>query len=127
MVGELIRRLLADEPCTELHFCQSSWDAIKMAKEIRPTIILQDLVMPDVNGLTMLRRYRITPETKDTPVIILTPKKIRYSFRMSLKPARMIISSKCPPVTIWWPASENMPDSARCRHWTSIQNSSLNS
>lgn len=74
MVGELVRRLLANEPAIELHFCQSAWNAIKMAMEIKPTIILQDLVMPDVNGLTMLRRYRATPETKDTPVIVLSSK-----------------------------------------------------
>ncbi|HSY17165.1 MAG TPA: response regulator [Candidatus Acidoferrales bacterium] len=75
MTGELIRRLLVNEPCIELHYCQSAWDAIKKAKEIRPTVILQDLVMPDINGLTMVRRYRETPETKDTPVIILTTKE----------------------------------------------------
>ncbi len=75
MIGELVRRLLINEPCIELHYCQSAWDAIKIAQEIRPTIILQDLVMPDVNGLTMVRRYRATPETKDTPIIIFSVKE----------------------------------------------------
>jgi len=32
MIGELIRRLLATEPCIELHYCQSAWEAVKMAK-----------------------------------------------------------------------------------------------
>lgn len=75
MVGEAIRRLLAHEPKIDFHFCSQPGDAIKVASQIRPTVILQDLVMPNVNGLELVRRFRANSETKDTPIIVLSTKE----------------------------------------------------
>jgi len=49
--------------------------AISKAVEIEPTIILQDLVMPDVDGLTLVKFYRSHPKLKDIPVIVLSSKE----------------------------------------------------
>jgi two-component system, chemotaxis family, response regulator WspR len=35
-------------------------------------VILQDLIMPDVDGLTLVSRYRAAPTTKDIPIIVLS-------------------------------------------------------
>lgn len=72
MVGEAIRRMLEDETDIEFHYCQLPTEAIPTANKIHPTVILQDLVMPDVDGYTLLRFYRANPATSNVPVIVLS-------------------------------------------------------
>lgn len=75
MVAEGIRRMLADEQDMVFHYCDSPKDAIRTAGEIDATIILQDLVMPDVDGMTLVRFYRNNPDTRNIPVIVLSSKE----------------------------------------------------
>ena len=57
-VGEAVRRLIADEPDLTFHFEPSARAAVDLARRLQPTVILQDLVMPHVEGLELVRRYR---------------------------------------------------------------------
>ncbi|RZI76442.1 MAG: diguanylate cyclase [Pseudomonas sp.] len=75
MVGEAVRRSVCQEPGVEFHFCSNPLEAIAAAKRVRPTVILQDLVMPDVNGLDLVRQYRADPATKAIPIIVLSTKE----------------------------------------------------
>ncbi|HOV89512.1 MAG TPA: SpoIIE family protein phosphatase [Syntrophorhabdaceae bacterium] len=75
MVGETVRRMLLDEEDISFYFCQDPKTAIKMAAELSPTVILQDLVMPDVDGLTLVKFYRVHPKLKDVPLIVLSSKE----------------------------------------------------
>jgi sigma-B regulation protein RsbU (phosphoserine phosphatase) len=40
-----------------------------------PTVILQDLVMPEVDGLALVRFFRVHPKLKDIPLIVLSSKE----------------------------------------------------
>jgi len=40
--------------------------------EFEPDVLLLDLMMPDIDGLEILRRLRANPETRHTAVIIIT-------------------------------------------------------
>ncbi|MBE9503886.1 MAG: diguanylate cyclase [Proteobacteria bacterium] len=75
IVSEAIRRMLVDDKDIEFHYCQESSKAVQTANEIQPSIILQDLVMPDVDGYTLLKFYRANPATSATPVIVLSTKE----------------------------------------------------
>ncbi|HQE80231.1 MAG TPA: SpoIIE family protein phosphatase [Syntrophorhabdaceae bacterium] len=75
MVGETVRRMLAGEDDISFFFCQDPTAAIKMATEVSPTVILQDLVMPEVDGLTLVKFYRVHPKLKDVPLIVLSSKE----------------------------------------------------
>ncbi|MBP0019562.1 MAG: response regulator [Cyanobacteria bacterium SBLK] len=72
IVAESIRRLLASEPDIELHYCNSAERAIPTALDIEPTVILQDLVMPEVDGLMMVKFFRANPCTHSIPIIVLS-------------------------------------------------------
>jgi len=74
MIAEVIRRALADEDI-EFHYCQDPTRALEMAEELRPTLILQDLVMPELDGLTMVKYYRANPVTRRVPIIVLSTKE----------------------------------------------------
>jgi len=72
MIGEALRRSLADEPNIVFHFCSEPGAAIATAERMAPTVILQDLVMPGIEGLTLVREYRALEATRHTPIIVLS-------------------------------------------------------
>jgi signal transduction histidine kinase/HPt (histidine-containing phosphotransfer) domain-containing protein len=72
MVCEAVRRALANQSDIDFHYCAEAKDAIPLANQIRPTVILQDLVMPGIDGLTLVSQLRENPATKDTPIIVLS-------------------------------------------------------
>ncbi len=43
-----------------------------LAIKHRPTLIITDLMMPEVDGLELTRRLRADPRTKHTPIVMLT-------------------------------------------------------
>lgn len=73
MVAEGIRRMLVDEDM-EFHYCNDPKAAIQTAIDIGATTILQDLVMPNVDGITLVRFYHNHPATRKIPVIVLSSK-----------------------------------------------------
>lgn len=75
IVGEAVRRMLATEKDIDFFYCQDATQAIKIANEIHPTVILQDLVMPEIEGLTLVKYFRANPGTRDVPLIVLSGKE----------------------------------------------------
>jgi two-component system, chemotaxis family, response regulator WspR len=75
IVAEALRLMLANQPDIELHVCSNAAAALPKARALRPTVILQDLVMPDVDGFTLVRFFRADPETSATPIIVLSSKE----------------------------------------------------
>lgn len=75
IVGHAVRQMLAPEADIQFHFCQDPTKAIEMANEFQPTVILQDLVMPDIDGLTLLKFFRANASTRETPMIVLSSKE----------------------------------------------------
>jgi sigma-B regulation protein RsbU (phosphoserine phosphatase) len=75
MVGETVRRMLAPEADIVFQFCQDPTKALPLAAEWSPTVILQDLVMPEVDGLALVRFFRAHPKLKDIPLIVLSSKE----------------------------------------------------
>lgn len=50
-------------------------DGIKgfaLAKQEAPSLVILDVMMPDVDGFTVAKRIRQNEETKDTPILMLT-------------------------------------------------------
>lgn len=74
MVAEGIRRMLADEADIDFHYCADPREAIQSAINLKATIILQDLVMPEIDGMMLVRFYRANPATRDVPIVVLSTK-----------------------------------------------------
>lgn len=75
MVGEAIRRALSGEENIDFHYCSNPEEALRVAEQTRPTVILQDLVMPGTDGLSLVKQYRLSPLTRDIPIIVLSTKE----------------------------------------------------
>src|ERR1039458_1313147 len=72
MVCEAVRRALANQTDIDFHYCADAREALTIANQIKPTVILQDLVMPAVDGLTLVKQFRANPVTRDTPIIVFS-------------------------------------------------------
>lgn len=47
-------------------------DAIEMAKQYQPDLILLDIMMPEMDGIEVLKRLRKDPQTRHIPVVAVT-------------------------------------------------------
>jgi len=47
-------------------------EGLDRARQIKPTVILLDVMMPKMNGLQVLEKLKSDPEMKSIPVIMLT-------------------------------------------------------
>ena len=75
IIHEALKRMLADVDDLELHSCIQGGDAMRMAEQIKPAVILQDLIMPDIDGLMLVKFYRANEQTRDVPVVVLSSKE----------------------------------------------------
>ena len=75
IVGAAVKRMLEPEEDILFQFCQDPTQAIPTASEFRPTVILQDLIMPEIDGLTLVKFFRVHQQLKDVPLIVLSSKE----------------------------------------------------
>jgi two-component system chemotaxis family response regulator WspR len=71
-VAEMLHRQITGEKDINFHYCQDSSQAISTAEKIRPTVILLDLTMPGIDGLTLCKFIRAHPVIRDIPVVMLS-------------------------------------------------------
>ncbi len=72
IIAEAVRRSLAGEEDINFHYCPNPLEAQALALTLRPTVILLDLVMPGLDGITLVRRFREDPHTRNVPIIVLS-------------------------------------------------------
>ena len=60
---------------SDFHYCSDPTKAIELANQLAPTVILQDLVMPEIDGLTLVKFFRANPQTREIPMIVLSTKE----------------------------------------------------
>lgn len=47
-------------------------DGLRIARELKPSLVLLDIMLPGIDGFSVCRRIRENPETASIPVIMLT-------------------------------------------------------
>jgi two-component system chemotaxis family response regulator WspR len=67
-----IRHQLALEKDINFHYCQDPSMAMATAEKIGPSVVLLDLNMPKIDGLTLCRFFRSHPLTADIPIVMLS-------------------------------------------------------
>lgn len=75
IIAEAVRRMLTGEGDIRFHYCADPTQAIAQANALEPTVILQDLVMPEMDGLTLVKFFRANPKTREVPLIVLSTKE----------------------------------------------------
>jgi CheY-like chemotaxis protein len=85
----------------EVLLANSGMDAIRCAKENKPDAILMDIVMHDLDGLSVFRKLRDQAETGDIPVIFHTARSSPNEIRNLLSSgARGVIRKPSDPLEL---------------------------
>ncbi|MBD1911107.1 MULTISPECIES: adenylate/guanylate cyclase domain-containing protein [unclassified Leptolyngbya] len=73
IIAEAVRKMLVNERDITFHYCNNPLQTIKVAKSCQPTVILQDLMMPQIDGLLLVRLLRsLDAPTYQVPLIVLS-------------------------------------------------------
>ncbi len=67
-------QLSAAELAIELQTFKSADEAMEHLKDNQPDLMFLDIVMPEKDGITLLKELRALPIHSDTPVIMVTSK-----------------------------------------------------
>ncbi|MBI4837249.1 MAG: response regulator [Candidatus Portnoybacteria bacterium] len=70
-----LQKTLCDVLLREGYDVKTAFDGVtglKMIKQEKPDLVLLDLILPKIDGFSVLQKMRDDPETKDIPVMILT-------------------------------------------------------
>jgi CheY-like chemotaxis protein len=71
-IREIVQFSLALDPGLTPRSCASGGDALAIAAEWAPDLILCDVMMPGMDGPTTLARLRENPKTAKTPIVFMT-------------------------------------------------------
>src|SRR5439155_26503033 len=70
-VGELMERTLSKEGYA-VHRAESGARGLERARQLKPSVITLDVMMPGMDGWAVLSALKADPELVDIPVILLT-------------------------------------------------------
>ncbi|MEN3271679.1 MAG: hypothetical protein V7636_440 [Actinomycetota bacterium] len=74
-IAHLVAMNLADEGY-ETHLAHRGDDAVDLALQLRPDLIVLDLMLPGVDGVEVCRQLRKDPRTTSTSIIMLTARTL---------------------------------------------------
>ena len=74
IIGKLVGSALGGRPDIDFHFCAKPAEALALTERIKPTVILQDQVLPGIDGPTQVRAYRASRIVWDIPIVVLSAK-----------------------------------------------------
>ena len=73
-IRELLEMLLEANGFFDIKMAADGEEAIKLAEEWQPDVILLDLMLPKIDGLTVCKMIRSNSKTTSIPIIMLTAK-----------------------------------------------------
>jgi CheY-like chemotaxis protein len=83
----------------EVEMADDGREGIRKIKSTKPSLILLDIMLPEMNGIEVLEIIKANPETKDIPVVVLTNLAGRNDAEYALEKGadRYLIKSKNEP------------------------------
>lgn len=72
--GMLIQSMFEENPNYKVNIATTGSEALQQIKDNKPDIILLDIMLPDIDGFTILRRLKHQKVTARIPVIIVSAK-----------------------------------------------------
>jgi CheY-like chemotaxis protein len=71
VIAEAVAAVLQDEGYAVLTAANGK-DGLARAAEIKPDLVLVDMMMPVMDGEEMSRRLRENPDTRDIPIVVMS-------------------------------------------------------
>jgi len=67
-------RLILGRKGFDVHGASGGIEGIKQVREMKPDLVLLDLMMPDMDGWEVYQQMKAEPTTREIPVIVVTAK-----------------------------------------------------
>ncbi|EKD27933.1 MAG: response regulator receiver protein [uncultured bacterium] len=83
-VLEMIQMRLLEEGY-DVSISSNPEDGIRKAIDIKPDLIIMDLIMQDMSGIDAIKILKLKPQTKNIPVIVLTGKTLEEDKSEAIK------------------------------------------
>jgi threonine synthase len=84
-VRRLIRRILQSQGNFTIYEASDGKEGLKIINRERPNLIILDLMMPEMDGFSVLDAIKAKPETANIPVIVATAKELTGEEKNRLK------------------------------------------
>jgi PAS domain S-box-containing protein len=68
----LMQGMLAQRPGLQLHLASLPEEGLRVAREVRPALVLLDIQLPGIDGFEVQRRLRSDPATRSIPVVAVS-------------------------------------------------------
>ncbi len=91
---ELVQVIFADVKGCEVVSRQSADDALASVEDLRPDVIIVDIMMPTTGGLELVHELRQIPAIEQTPVILLSAKSRHLEQYPSFREMASVILTK---------------------------------
>ncbi|KRE42467.1 response regulator [Knoellia sp. Soil729] len=89
-----LARLALEPAGWTLRTCTQADEVFRLVRESRPSVVLVDLLMPDMDGFEVVDRLRSDPVTASVPIVVLTSKTLTASDRRMLEGRIEFVTSK---------------------------------
>ncbi|MBD3180337.1 MAG: response regulator [Candidatus Latescibacteria bacterium] len=90
---ELLEREM-EEKGYQYQSTSDGFEGLKLAKKIKPDIILLDVMLPSMNGFKIARLLKFNKKYKDIPIIMLTSRDVEEDQKTGLSSGADIYMSK---------------------------------
>jgi threonine synthase len=83
--ARLITRVLKGHHPCEVYHALNGGEGLKMVYEIKPDMVITDLMMPEVDGFTVIDRLKADEKTAQIPIVVLSAKELTVKERERLQ------------------------------------------
>lgn len=74
--ARLLTRILQGNADYEVRVAHNGLEGLQMALELKPDLIVSDLMMPTMDGFQLIERLKAEKSLRDVPIIVLTAKEL---------------------------------------------------
>jgi threonine synthase len=80
----LIQRLLSSRKAYRVFNARDGLEGLAQARTLRPDLIVADLMMPKLDGFSLVEELRRDPRTREIPIVVVSAKDISTEERKRL-------------------------------------------
>jgi len=92
--ARLMSRILESRDNSEVYLAHNGASGLRIIRDIHPDLVITDLMMPDVDGFTVIQTMKNDPAMLDIPIVVVTAKELTVAERDSLEKDTTMVLQK---------------------------------